>query len=367
VLYSCGEQGLSKGNSITRSEKRGNLSPSWDPKNTRVFMVGVLEWQDAATFSSFDKTGRLDEEIFNFFKNAGVPAAQMLFIKDKEALTQGLNKKMADFLDKSGPEEVLFFYYAGHGYHNAQDDVCLASYDVGGDREWTVNSIVKTIQDHFKGKLVLLTADCCASGGLAAAAKKNGNGKMVALNSVISKDASTGNWTFSNALLYGLQGKNYVDTDQDQKITLPELADFIDTEMAIVEGQKSASYIPDNLKGWVVSDQIPLKSNERIGERVNVDYDGTDYMGRIIEVKDGKYDIQFYSYTSTETDWVSADRLKKLQLKNLPEGTSVSVLFEGKWYPAKVLDSNAGMHYVHYDNYGDEWNEWVGKNRIKKQ
>ncbi len=346
--------------------KKNQTHPiDWQPQNTWVFMVGVLEWKDANNFASFDKKGRIDHKILNFFKNIGVPENQIFYFKDSAAITDLLNTKLKNVLAKTDSDDTFFFYYAGHGYKNDKSEVCLASYDCGNGIEWNVNSIVSTIANNFKGKQVLLTADCCNSGGLAVAAKKYGNEKIVALNSVVPKDVSTGNWTFSNALLYGLKGENFTDTNDDKKVSLGELADFIDLEMAVVEGQKSAYYIPENLKNWVLTDNVPAKTSNKIGNRVNVDYDGTNYLGRIIEESNNKFNVCFYSYTNNETDWVTPERTKKLQLLNFAEGATVQVLYEKKWYPAKVLKSFAGLHYIKYDNYDESWNEWVNKDRIK--
>ena len=35
---------------------------------TWVFMVGVLEWEDANTFASFEKKERVDAKILRFFQ-----------------------------------------------------------------------------------------------------------------------------------------------------------------------------------------------------------------------------------------------------------------------------------------------------------
>lgn len=49
-------------------------------------------------------------------------------------------------------------------------------------------------------------------------------------------------------------------------------------------------------------------------------------------------------------------------------GDSVSVEWNGKWYPAHVLEVNAAKNSfkIHYDGYSASWDEWVGSSRIKK-
>ena len=335
-------------------------------RKTWVFMVGVLEWADANSFASFDKKGRLDAKILKYFQENGVPNNQILYLKDKQATTKAVREAFVPFLKQAQKDDILFFYYCGHGYKNDAQKVCFANY-AGAD--WSAEEIVRTVNENFAGNTAFFTADCCNSGGLAKEAQKYRTKNFVALNSVVPKDVSTGNWTFSNALLYGLQGKNFVDTDNDSKITLSELANYIDLEMAIVEEQKAAYYIPEKMKNWIINSNIPKKASTRIGEKVLVDYEGEDWLGFITgKTSANTYEVRFYSYTNNETDEVEAKYLKPYTCKkNFPVGATVKVYSEddNTWYSAKVLKKFSCLHYVHYDDYDAEWDEWVAPSRIK--
>ena len=50
-----------------------------------------------------------------------------------------------------------------------------------------------------------------------------------------------------------------------------------------------------------------------------------------------------------------------------PMGGSVSVLWNGDWYNATIeAGPNAmGQCYIGYDGWGDEWDEWVGSDRMR--
>jgi Caspase domain/RNA binding activity-knot of a chromodomain len=331
-------------------------------------MVGVLEWADANTFASFDKQGRLDTKIMKFFQESGVPSNHILYLKDKQATTKAVREAFAPFLKQAAKGDTLFFYYCGHGYKNDAKKVCFANYQ-GAD--WSAEEIVRTVNENFAGNTAIFAADCCNSGGLAVEVQKYKNRNYAALNSVVPKDLSTGNWTFSNALLYGFQGKNFVDKDNNGQITLSELANYIDEEMAIVEGQKAAYFVPANMKSWAITSSIAKKKNPRIGERVLADYGGEDYLGFIVGTNaEGKFNVRFYSYTNNETDWVEASRLKQFVCsQNFAVGTAVKIYYpdEKKWYAAKVLKKFSCLHYVHYDEYGSEWDEWVSPDNIKKK
>ncbi|WP_064196371.1 MULTISPECIES: caspase family protein [Emticicia] len=338
-----------------------------DYSRTWVFMVGVLEWADANTFASFDKKGRLDTKILNFFQKQGVPASQMLYLKDQKATTKAVREAFAPFLKQAKKGDALFFYYCGHGYKNDGGKVCFANYQ-GAD--WTAEEIVKTVNENFAGNTAIFTADCCNSGGLAKEVQMYPSRNYAALNSVVPTDVSTGNWTFSNALLYGLEGRNFVDIDNNGQIQLPELAQYIDTEMAIVEGQKSLYFVPNTMKNFEIKAGVPIKKNSRIGERVQVDYDGTDWLGFIENVEaDKRLKVRFYSYTNNEVDVVEASRVKAFKCtKDFPIGARVKVYStnDKAWYAAKVLKKFSCLHYIHYEGYDDEYDEWVSTDKIKK-
>ncbi|MFN3851539.1 MAG: caspase family protein [Spirosomataceae bacterium] len=333
-------------------------------KRTWVFMVGVLEWADKETFAPFDKAGRVDAKIFKFFEKNGVPAEQMMYLQDKQATSKSVKEALQKFVKKATKDDVLFFYYCGHGYKNDASKVCFANFS---GEDWTANEIVKTVNDNFAGNTAFFVADCCNSGGLANEARKYPTKNFVALNSVVPTDASTGNWTFSNALLYALQGQNFVDLNNDRKITLSEFVNYYDNEMAIVEGQKAAYYLPKSMNDWVMTSNISPKKNNRIGEKVLADYDGVDYLGFITDFKENKYNVRFYSYINDETEWLEAKRLKKFTCKkDFAAGSSVLVMdVDKKWYPAKVIKKLSCLHYVHYDDYGNEYDAWIHPDNIK--
>lgn len=49
------------------------------------------------------------------------------------------------------------------------------------------------------------------------------------------------------------------------------------------------------------------------------------------------------------------------------KGRSISVLYAGAWYPAKVLDGPDAMGtcLISYDGYGSNWDEWVNASRMR--
>jgi hypothetical protein len=333
---------------------------------TWVFMVSLVEWEDTS-IPSFEKDGRIDSKIIDFFKKNGIPANQILYLKDKEANTDKVRAEFVEFLKKAKKEDNLFFYYSGHGYKNDDDKVCFTTYK-GAD--WSAEEIVSNVNTYFAGNKAFFTADCCNSGGLSLEAKKYPQREYVSLNSVVPTNKSTGNWTFSNALLYGLEGKNFIDFNNNGNISVSELAKYIDEEMAIVEGQKAFFHIPENMKNWVVTKNVPIKKNLLVGSRVMVDYDGEDYMGFVEDADvNNNFKVRFYSYTNNESEWIKLNRIKPLAfLNDYKLGEKVNALsnLDDKMYPGKVIKKFLTLHLIHFDGYDSIWDEWVDSKHIEK-
>jgi hypothetical protein len=102
-----------------------------------------------------------------------------------------------------------------------------------------------------------------------------------------------------------------------------------------------------------------------------VDYDGTDWLGFVEGIEtDKKLRVRFYSYTNNEVDFIDDSKAKPFKCtSDFPIGAAVQVYSASykQWYAAKVLKKFSCLHYVHYDGYGDEWDEWVSPTNIKKK
>ena len=329
-------------------------------------MVSLVEWEDTS-IPTFEKDGRIDSKIIDFFKKNGIPSSQILYLKDKQANTNAVRAELINFLKKAKKDDNLFFYYSGHGYVNDDDKVCFTTYK---GEDWSAEEIVSNVNTYFAGNKAFFTADCCNSGGLADATQKYPKREYVALNSVVPTSKSTGNWTFSNALLYGLEGKNFIDFNNNGIISVAELAKYIDEEMAVVEGQKAYYHIPNSMKNWVVTKNVPVKKNLLVGSRVMVDYDGQDYMG-FVEDADAKnnFKVRYYSYTNNESEWIKLSQIKPvIFVNNFNIGTKVKAIssLDDKWYTGKVIKKFLSLNLIHFDGYDSIWDEWVSTKNLEK-
>lgn len=315
---------------------QGN-NQSWQPSRTWVIAIGVLEWQDSDSFSSFPQEGRKDAELVEFFKQAGVPRDQILFLKDKDATKDHIQRAMARQLARAHEGDMLIFYFTGHG---AQDDAgatYFANYDADGDdlarTALSVKSIFNIIERNFRGSRVLLTADCCYSGALAVeAARRRASLAYAVLASARSDSLSTANWTFTEALISGFRGNARADQNQDGEIELSELAHYARARMLSKEDQRTAftttaGFSPEMIMADVTTKRTAEVSQTRqANERVEVEWQGEWYPAVILETRGAKYKIHYSGYGAEWDEWVDGARLRRASTTSV-SGRNVSQNF----------------------------------------
>lgn len=341
----------------------------WQPKKTWVFVVGVLSWKHSDMFGSFPVKNRRDKMLVEFFKQSGVPEAQLVYLQDKEATQERIDRAFSEQLKKLGPDDLLIVYYAGHGTKSDDgNDVFLASYDAGDDEVngWSVNSIPGKINASKCGR-VLWFIDCCYSGQAGLAITKQSSGPAyAAVTSSAASESSTERWTFTEALLDALRGVSYVDLNRDGAVTLSELAAHAEADMNAAEEQRATfAYTRTFDAEMVLAEAKPL-ANPRIGERAKARDSGGDwYACRIIDVRDQKVKIHFIGYEDDEDLWVNPEELQPIKPARYAVGAKVEVLWKKRWYPATILQAKDGVHLIHYTDYDAKWDEWVPSRRIR--
>src|SRR5262245_8565585 len=73
----------------------------WDPGRTWVFAVGVLEWKDSDSFGSFPQKNRRDAQFIRLLRERGVPAEQIVYLKDQAATTRAIQAAFRSLLAKT--------------------------------------------------------------------------------------------------------------------------------------------------------------------------------------------------------------------------------------------------------------------------
>ena len=359
----------------------------WQPQRTWVFVIGILQWQHKDMFDSFPQKNRRDAQLVEFFRQQGVPESQLMFFKDSQASARKVSNAFPAFLSKAGPDDLLFFYYTGHGYKSDDEQTTyFASYDAGEDVDgWATDAIVRDIERYFKGSRALLTADTCFSGSLAQQTRQLGRRVSYAtLASATSNHTSTENWTFTEMLLAGLRGKSFADINGDGEVTLSELAQNIKDDMAFAEDQKAVFVTTSNLQPEMELAVAERKTDPLISSRLEVHSEGDWYKARIIDARDGSYRVHYFGYEDADDEWVTRRQFRipssnsniardsrsgvngQRQSSEYRVGANVEVNWHGKWYAAKILEARDGRHLVHYAGYDDSWDEWVPNNRLRR-
>lgn len=117
-----------------------------------------------------------------------------------------------------------------------------------------------------------------------------------------------------------------------------------------------------------VRDRIrALKAGVFVGRKCEVLSGNTWYKSEVVQYKDGKYFIKYDGYGDSSNEWVGPERIRFPEAgKKAPAvQKKCEVLWGDRWWAAAVLEAKDGKYYIKYDGYGDNWNEWVGPERIR--
>jgi len=346
----------------------------WDPATTHVFVVGLLEWQDSNMWGSFPECmkDRRDQQLVDYFRESGVPAGQITYLKDAQATLKHIEQAFVKLLKETDDGDLLVFYFCGHGSRDADTgETCFANYDAGAKESscWNVRNIFSTIEKHFGGDRALLLADCCHSGALYDQARKHHESKIAyaVLTSSYAHNLSTGNWTFSDSVLAGLRGEPVVDLNGDELIELDELARYTELELAFIEGQKSMFQASERFPRAAVLADVDGKATPRVGLRVQVEYKGKWYKAKTIAVDGDQVEVHYTGFDDSWDEWVRPDRVRPYAPAQYGEGDKVEVQAEsdGKWYPGTVRKAWYGLHLIRYDDYDESSDEWVNPKAIR--
>jgi hypothetical protein len=346
----------------------------WNPEHTSLFVIGLLEWQHPDIWSSFPACmkNRRDQQLVEYFRDAGVPDERIIYLRDAEATKSRIHKAFQNLLDESDEGELLIFYFCGHGYRDEDTgQTWFANYDAGNKNGsgWSIASIFSQIEKRYQGSRVLLLADCCHSGALYDQVLKHRDShiKYAALTSSYSHNTSTGNWTFSDCLLAGLRGEAEVDLNGDKFIELDELACYSEFELAFVEGQKAMFTAPNSFPRAAHLAKVEDTLKPGVGQRLEVESGGKWYKAKVIDVDGDQFEVHYVNFDDSWDEWVSHDHIRPYRPSQYAEGDKVEVQWQsdGQWYPATVLKAWYGLELVRYDGYDASSDEWVPSESLR--
>lgn len=409
----------------TRIATAPKSATALDPANTCAVIVGALKWEDRG-LTPYPVKDRKDQELCDTLRRRGVPVENMALLLDEKATLANMRKSLQKMAERGKPGSTLIFYYCGHGWRSPEGRTSFANYDYHGKKPdkpaFVVSEITEIVRQHFKGDRVLLFADCCFSGGLQDVVQSLGRAKFQAA-AITSADAlcvSCGNWTFTQTLVDALAGEPYLDANGDGSIALGELASEVALAMQFREQQRYGQALAELTLDFRLgpADRTkklsgPIDGAFALKEFVAAREGDRQRVGRIVGFKEGKYAVEFFTYSDKEVVSLPASALSKIRYRTYKVGDTVTVaraglprakvvevagdfhriafpaqpmrgqewvlsdrivedpasvaevLWEGKWYPATILKTEKDRYRIHYLGFDDNWNEWVGKERIR--
>ncbi len=122
--------------------------------------------------------------------------------------------------------------------------------------------------------------------------------------------------------------------------------------------------------GFAVSGYAACK----VGDKADVLWKGTWYPATVKKVKGDECYIHYTGYGNNWDEWVGPDRIKVsgAEASAAPSkggsysvGDAVDVNWKGSWYPARVISTGKNKWKIHYDGYDSSWDEWVTASRMR--
>ncbi|MBE7438152.1 MAG: hypothetical protein HS115_06810 [Spirochaetales bacterium] len=214
----------------------------------------------------------------------------------------------------------------------------------------------------------MLSGDFCFSGSLQSVARELARvgKKVIVLTSADATNISTENWTFSQTLIDCLAGHPLCDDDRDGTISLADMQAEVASAMLHRENQKSGFFShgigPSTRFGQARSRAGHLKGHYAMAP------DQKNGNARPVRVltDDGQNSVcEFYYYSQKEERRIPSHLVRPISFQSYPAGSRIQALWNGTYYPARILKQDGPFHFIHYDGYTSQWNEWITSVRIR--
>lgn len=212
-----------------------------------ALIIGNTEYTDPG-LAQLTAPGRDVEDFARVLKSADIAGFDNVITLMNENISK-VNETVEDFFAHKKPNDLLVFYFSGHGVRDEFGALYLAIRNTNRARLRSTAiqaDYVRESMDQSRSRRQVLILDCCNSGafpqgtkaetggtmGTATAFEGTGYGRVVLTASDATQFAwegdkvigETDNSLFTHFLVTGLEGE--ADQDRDGKITVDELYDY---------------------------------------------------------------------------------------------------------------------------------------------
>jgi len=196
-------------------------------------LVGISEYKQSAINLAYAHKDATD--LYNVLK-LRTPVSRLKLLTNEQATRDNIIKTTEDLFSQANPEDIVIFYFAGHG-----------NTGMFFTHDWAMRfAELRTVFQKTKAKRKIILADACHSGTLrtsrpAAKTKADlGDNVMLFLSSrsdqASFEDSYRQRGFFTWYLTVGLRGG--ADANRDRIITARELFDFVNPRMKKESGGK---------------------------------------------------------------------------------------------------------------------------------
>lgn len=235
-----------------------------EPAPTAPVEIDTKVWAVVVGVASYDHMPVLrytDDDAYRFYaflksmEGGALPDEQVRILIDEEASRDNILGNLKEIFDKAGPNDLVIFYFSGHGLNGS-----FLPIDFDGYNNKINHEEVAELFNKCRAKYKLCLADACHSGSIFAMRSGETEPVLLQYYKSLSKavagtalimsskaeetsleSAGLRQGVFSHFLIRGLKGEG--DKNQDKVVSVQELYDFIYDNVRAYTGNRQSPVI----------------------------------------------------------------------------------------------------------------------------